>query len=261
MKSITLFIFAHGKDIKYKHLKKYNFSKNIKIHNIPLSNIKIANCGSGDCETFTITNTTYTKLCKNIITKYKNDKNKHYKIKKFLKLNYNNFISSIKLTKLGKIILQNKFNLNKNNFIKDYHPLNERTYKYDKITITYLLFLIINNLIFYKQKKNFNIFNFLNYYPIIIKEINLHKTPITVIQTSDYKNINNIMNLNKFKYDCNYLKIIENFNKNNCFKLSDIIYICKLLNYTDINVYELSCRNITLNKNKINEINENELIK
>ena len=67
--------------------------------------------------------------------------------------------------------------------------------------------------------------------------------------------------MNKFKYDCNYLKIIENFNKNNCFKLSDIIYICKLLNYTDINVYELSCRNITLNKNEINEINENELIK
>lgn len=72
MKSITLFIFDHGKDIKYKHLKKYNFSKNIKIHNIPLSNIKISNCGSGDCETLTITNTTYTKLCKNIITKYKN---------------------------------------------------------------------------------------------------------------------------------------------------------------------------------------------
>lgn len=69
------------------------------------------------------------------------------------------------------------------------------------------------------------------------------------------------MNLNKFKYDCNYLKIIENFNKNNFFKLSDIIYICKLLNYTDINVYELSCRNITLNKNEIDKINKNELIK
>lgn len=258
MNSITLFILAHGKDIKYKHLKKYNFNKNIKIHNIPLSNIKITNCGSGDCETLTMTNTSYVELCKNIITKYKN---KHYKIKKFLKLNYNNYISSIKLTKFGKIILQDKFNLNKNNFIKDYHPLNERTYKYNKITITYLLFLLIQNLLFYKKEKNFNVFDFLNYYPIVIKEINLHRTPITVIQTSDNKNFNNIMNLTKFKYNSNYLKIIENFNKNNRFNLTDIIYICKLLNYTDINIYEISCRDISLNKNEIDKINKNELIK
>lgn len=235
MSKIVLGIFAHGTEIyKYNCISKYNKF----IFHIPSKHINILNCGTGVCGLPSICNQNYIDLLTDNIEKYISGDNYFTTISNIMKPIYAKCIDNVTFTSIGKFIYLKDLNrikstIDNGDHCKLYYPINNKEYRIEKD----IGGSFITNLIF-KTPLN----------PVKYETVNKHIYGIKVFNTFDY-NGTNIINTDIFDMteeinNNKYKQIAENYKKYNTIKLSEIIFVCHLLDFKYVDIFELSCRGL-----------------
>ena len=248
---IILSIYAHGRETTYyvgKSYGKYAFA-------LPTNHIKIMNCGGGSSGSLTITNDKYIQNLDMEIKQNVSLPDHFIKTKKALMYKYKKRMKNIRLTIFGEYMLKDSlWKLKDIDCFKLYKPINNRMYSYqDSIFHTFI------SVLYFKHPTDEELSNF--------DQNDNIDTIINVLRVENYNETSlvnsNLMKIEKLMHNKKYAKIVKTFTEDKEIQLSDIIFICNLLNFKCVEIYELSCRSIDQNKidyKSLKILNANETI-
>ena len=246
---IILSIYAHSREITHytgKSYGKYAFA-------LPTNHIKIMNCGGGSSGSLTIANDKYTQNLDMVIKQNMSSPDHFSKTKKALMYKYKKNIKNIQLTIFGKYMLRNSlWKIKDIDCFKLYKPINDKMYSFHdgifNMLIGALCFKYSANKESNNSDQNDNIGNIIN----VLRVENYNETSLV---NSD------LMKIEKLMHNKKYAKIVKTFTKDKEIWLSDIIFICNLLNFKCVEIYEQSCRSIDeMNTESLKVLNINETI-